>query len=449
MLTPWRSRFILSLLTALLLLPAQAADATFTRLPPGFVDEHQVSGVNHPTAFAWLPDGTMLITSQYGQVFRWKDSGAAISVLNLGNAVCVGSETGLLGIAVDPQFAAGQRFVYLYYTHHRSNGSCNASENRANRLSRFTVNNDLSLGNEHVLLDNIAAQGGNHNGGDVQFDRQGLLYVTVGDAGQDLVNGDSQNGNGNARRLSLLNGKILRINTDGSAPASNPFSGSDSAPCAATGRAPVSRADVSAEKKHKHQNTKAKKRKKRKQRERREERRDLNNASVCREIFATGLRNPYRIAFDPDDSSGAQRFFINDVGGSAWEEIDEGVAGADYGWNLREGRCRTGSTSNCPADNRFVDPIFAYQHSGQCNVITGGAFVPDNAGWPASLRSAYLFADLGCDSIFQIDDQNPGSALTEFAFGDSASHLGFGPDGALYYADYFSGEVNRIRPSGG
>lgn len=446
MLTTWCSRFILSLLAALLFMPPLAADAAFTRLPAGFIDEPRVSGVHHPTSFAWLPDDTMLITSQDGQVFRWKSSGAATSVLNLSNAVCVGSETGLLGIAVDPQFANGQRFVYLYYTHHRGNGSCNASENRANRLSRFTVSGDLSLGSERVLLDNIAARGGNHNGGDVQFDRQGLLYVTVGDAGQDLVNGDSQNGNGNARRLSLLNGKILRINTDGTAPGSNPFTGSDSAPCAATGSAPQSRADIGAEKKHK--NKKAKKRKKRKQRERREARRDLNNASVCREIFATGLRNPYRIAFDPDDTTGAQRFFINDVGGSAWEEINEGVAGADYGWNLREGRCRTGSTSNCPADNRFVDPIFAYTHSGQCSVITGGAFVPDNAGWPVGLRNKYLFADLGCNSIFQIDDQNPGTSLVEFAFGAGASHLDFGPDGALYYADYEAGAVNRIRPTG-
>src|SRR4029078_9366712 len=147
-----------------------------------------------------------------------------------------------------------------------------------------------------------------------------LLYIGVGDGGEDLVTGEGQDRNGNARQLSLLNGKILRINTDGSVPNGNPFTGAGTAPCASTGRAPAASASVQAEKKGR----KAKKQK-RKKRKKRKKRRQLQNASVCQEIFATGLRNPYRLAFDPDSGAGSQRFFINDVGGGSWEEIDQGV----------------------------------------------------------------------------------------------------------------------------
>src|SRR5215208_5041391 len=78
---------------------------------------------------------------------------------------------------------------------------------------------------------------------------------------------------------------------------------------------------------------------------------------ICQEIYATGLRNPFRIAFDPNVGT-EPRFFINDVGGGAWEEVDNGLAGADYGWNVREGPCLTGSQTNCPPDNQFTAPIF-------------------------------------------------------------------------------------------
>ncbi len=426
-----------------LLLPGDVR--AFDPLPAGFSDRVEVGGIEKPTSIAWLPDRTLLSTSQNGQVYR--EGGAAgangVQILDLGNAVCVGSETGLLGLAVDPDFAA-QRFVYLYYTHHKGGGSCNDAANRANRVSRFTMDGAQSLGGEQVLLDNISAKNGNHNGGDLQFGKDGLLYISVGDAGQDLVTGDTGDANGNARRLTLLNGKILRITPEGGIPSSNPFTGPGSAPCAASGRAAASGKGVTAEKRSK----KAKKQKRQKQRKKKKKRRQLQNAPICQEIFATGLRNPYRIAFDPDSGANNQRFFINDVGGSAWEEIDAGAAGADYGWNEREGPCRVGSTTNCAPDNRFTAPLFAYEHKAGCNVITGGAFVPNNSAWPNEWDNRYLFADLGCQKLFYIDEQNPGSTLVPFGTGSGATHLAFGPDGQLYYTDFFSGSVNRIAFTG-
>ncbi|MBL8129536.1 MAG: PQQ-dependent sugar dehydrogenase [Chloroflexia bacterium] len=432
----WRSVLLILMVCLGLVIPAEVAEAEFTNLPNDFDDQLVMGGVSSPTAIAWLPNGTLLAAGQSGQVFRQNGTGAT-SILTL-NAICSGGETGLLGLAVDPEFSSGQRFVYVYYTHHKNSQSCGAPANRANRVSRFTMGNNLTLSGETVLIDNIAARGGNHNGGDLQFGRDGMLYVSVGDSGQDLNTGNGQNNNGNARRMDLLNGKILRVTPEGAIPADNPFVGTDSTTCAANGQARSADVGVHAEKKHKKK--RAKKRKKRKQR--RHQKPPIG--SICGEIFATGLRNPYRIAFDPDDVSGPQRFFITDVGGSAWEEIDNGIAGADYGWNLREGPCKVGSTSDCSPDSRFVEPIHAYKHTNNCSVITGGAFVPDNSNWPSARTSQYLYADLGCDTIFAIKDSNPGATRETFGTGEGASHLAFGPDGALYYTALGDGEVRKI-----
>ncbi len=440
----WRTTFLLMFICLGLTFPAEPVEAAFTFSEPGFSDLPAMTDVPSPTAIAWLPDGTLLATGQAGQVYRENGTGGSSSILNLTSSVCSGGEMGLLGLAVDPAFGPSRQYIYLYYTHKRGSG-CNEAKDRANRVSRFSmVGGNLVPSSERVLIDNIAAKGGNHNGGDLQFGRDGMLYVSVGDSGRDLSTGEGQNGNGNARRLDLLNGKILRVTPDGAIPADNPFAGSGSTTCAATGQARSADGGVHAEKKGK-KNRKAKKRKRAKKRKQRRERRNQNppSASICGEIFATGLRNPYRIAFDPDDNSGPQRFFINDVGGGAWEEIDDAVAGADYGWNLREGPCKVGSTSNCAPDSRFVDPVHAYKHSTGCRTITGGAFVPSTSNWPDEWRTRYLYADFICDQIFWIAENDP-TVRHEFATGEAATHLAFGPDGALYYTALGDGQVRRI-----
>src|SRR6185503_15043327 len=149
---------------------------------------------------------------------------------------------------------------------------------------------------------------------------------------------------------------------DGGVPADNPFQGADSVRCSVTG--------------------------------------GTTAGMKCRETFAWGLRNPFRIAFDPNDLG--SRFFINDVGQNVWEEIDAGTAGADYGWNLREGFCANGSTTNCgPPAAGLTNPLFAYNHADGCASITGGAFVPRGA-WPAEYDGVYLFSDFVCGTIFRL-----------------------------------------------
>src|SRR5207249_3015027 len=167
-----------------------------------------------------------------------------------------------------------------------------------NRVSRFTANGDVALaGSEFVVVDLDNLSGaGNHNGGAIHFGPDGKLYIAVG-----------ENANGaNSQTLSNLLGKMLRINADGTIPTDNPFFNT------ATG----------------------------------------NN----RAIWALGLRNPFTFAFQP----GTGRMFINDVGESTYEEINDGIAGSNYGWPITEG-----PTSN-PA---FRSPIYFYGHDAGCAIV--------------------------------------------------------------------------------
>ena len=278
--------------------PAAAA------VPAGFSDE-LVASIGSPTALAFTPDGRMLVTTQGGTV-RVIQNGSLVATpaVGLATKICTNSERGLLGVAVDPAFASNG-FVFLYYSFNKA-GDCGTGT--VNRVARFVMAGN-TLGSEVVLVDNIPSPAGNHNGGDLQFGKDGALYVSVGDGGCDYPGGTPSGcagANDAARDRHVLLGKVLRIDRNGAIPAGNPFTGTGTARSNA-GAAPV--------------------------------------GQICQETFAWGLRNPFRIAFDPN--AAGTRFHINDVGQNAWEEIDLGTAGADYGWNVREGHCATGSTSSC------------------------------------------------------------------------------------------------------
>ena len=172
----------------------------------------------------------------------------------------------------------------------------------------------------------------------------------------------------------------------------------------------------------------------------------------CQETFAWGLRNPFRMAFDPN--AAGTSFFVNDVGDGAWEEVNAGLAGADYGWNVREGPCANGSQTDCgPAPAGMTNPVHAYSHAASdCHAITGGAFVPAGA-WPSAYDGAYLYGDYTCGKIFQlVPNGSGGFTRTEFSTGvGSVVNMTFGPSAtgqALYYTNYSAGgEVRRIEPT--
>lgn len=258
-----------------------------------------------------------------------------------------------------------------------------------NRVSRFTANGDVAVaGSETVLLDLNNLSATNHNGGAMHFGPDGKLYVAVG-----------ENANApNSQTLANLLGKMLRLNPDPAnlIPNDNPFFNT------ATG----------------------------------------NN----RAIWALGLRNPYTFNFQP----GTGRMFINDVGQNAFEEVNDGIAGSNYGWPLCEGQ---GCSSTPPASYRA--PLFVYGHSGPAPTgcaITGGTFYnPVTPQFPSEYVGRYFFADFCTSFIRTIDPASPATS-TGFASGASSPvDLQVSNDGSLYYLQRGgnNGELRRIQfPAG-
>lgn len=249
-----------------------------------------------------------------------------------------------------------------------------------NRVSRFTANPanpDIALANSEFRIADLPALSGatNHNGGALKFGIDAKLYVAVGD------NNDSAK----APNLSDPFGKLLRFNDDGAIPTDNPFFATQS--------------------------------------------------GQARAIWAYGLRNPFKFAVQP----GSGRIHINDVGQSAWEEINVGAPGANYGWPSTEG------PTNAPG---ISAPAFAYGQSATsppgsgpggfftgCSV-TGGAFYPTTGNFPAIYRGSYFFADFCSATIGRLDLANGNAA---YAFGivggggfSGGVDLLAGVDGALY-----------------
>ena len=244
-----------------------------------------------------------------------------------------------------------------------------------NRISRFTADGDVALaGSEVAILHLNDLTGSNlHNGGAIHFGPDGKLYAAVGD-----------NSTGtNAQTMTNLFGKMLRINSDGTIPTDNPWYGSGSV----TG----------------------------------------NNKA----IWSLGLRNPFTFAFQP----GSGRMFINDVGETSWEEINDGIAGSNYGWP---------STEGTTANPSFRSPIYAYGHGSGC-AITGGAFYnPSSPQFPSSYTGKYFFADYCSGWIRLLDPTN--QSVTTFATGIGLPvDLQVSADGSLYYLFRSGGGVARVQ----
>lgn len=386
-----------------LLTPAAPAAAA-PSLPTGFVDEF-VASADRPTGLAFTPDGRVLIAEEAGRLRVVKDgSPLPAAALDISAKVCSDAERGVMAVVADPAFAVNRQ-IYLYYTW-KKHGSCPYSDplSPVNRVSRFVLgdNSTVDPASEQVLIDNIPAPEGFHIGADLHFGKDGYLYVSTGDGGCDYqLTGNCEALNDASRDQHVLLGKVLRVTSAGGIPPTNPFLGTGTARCNTTGR--------------------------------------TDPGKRCQETYAWGLRNPFRMAFDPNSTG--TRFFVNDVGEITWEEIDLGQAGVDYGWNVREGFCVVGSTSNCGAPPAgMTNPIHAYNHDTGCTSITGGAFVP-NGAWSLAYDGSYLFGDVACGRMFKLDPSGGGGwTQTNFAsgFGDySIVTMTFGPPATnqyLYYA---------------
>jgi glucose/arabinose dehydrogenase len=245
-----------------------------------------------------------------------------------------------------------------------------------NRISRFTAAGDQAQsGSETVLLDLNDLNNDNHNGGALHFGPDGKLYAGVGE------NGTSSN----AQTLTNLLGKLLRLNPDGSVPGDNPLLAQT------TGKNQF--------------------------------------------IWAYGLRNPFTFAFEP----GTGLLLINDVGQNAWEEIDKGQAGANYGWPTSEG-----ATSN-PA---FVSPLYTYPHSGGtvngCAIVGAAFYDPATPAFPATFLHKYLFMDL-CGGWVRTLDPATGTVADWLTGFSSPVDLRVADDGTvLVLAQGGGGTLQRV-----
>src|SRR5262245_52872241 len=298
--------------------------------------------------------------------------------LDVRDRVFAGGERGLLGLAFHPLYFFNGRF-FIYYTR-RPDGAIVVAEYQT------TVDPDVANRAETMLLTIPHPVNANHNGGMLAFGTGGYLYIGVGDGGSA---NDPPN---NAQNIEALLGKILRLNVDTadaaagtlySAPASNPF---------------VGRAG-----------------------------RD--------EIYAFGLRNPWRFSFDRRTS----QQWVGDVGQDRFEEVDTPIpAGGNYGWRVYEGGNCTNTDAPLCTPSRYISPILDYSHgNGRCS-ITGG-YVYRGAG-NALADGTYLYGDYCSGEVFAWDGRSQRVLLNA---GGAVSSFGEDEDGELYVVT-LNGTISKV-----
>jgi glucose/arabinose dehydrogenase len=328
--------------------------------PPHFSREQVGGAITNPTVMAFANDGRIFVAEQSGKL-RVIKNGTLLAASFVTLTVNSNGERGLIGIALDPDFATNN-FIYLYYT-------VNTAPLH-NRISRFTANGDEVLANSEQIileLDNLSGAT-NHNGGALSFGLDGKLYVAIGENATPA----------NAQNLDTYHGKLLRINKDGTAPADNPFNTSG----------------VSEQKKR---------------------------------VWSYGLRNPFTFSVQPITG----KIFLNEVGQSTWEEINDASVGSrNFGWPTTEG-----ATTNAA----FTTPVYSYNHSTGTPTgcaITGGTFFnPTNTNYPTEYIGKYFFQDYCSNWIYWIDPTASLPTATSFgsSVGGSSVSITAAPDGNLYY----------------
>lgn len=341
-------------------------------VPPGFVNEVVVPDITTATTIAFLPDGRMLVGELFETIWVVQPGGNAPDPTPF--LQLDGSNL------VDEQGLMDIRpdpnFAsngYYYVFYTKSF----PSGNNRNRLSRFTASGNGTVANSELVLwqDDLNA-GDEHHAGSIAFGADGKIYFTYGDQ---FIPENSQD-------LSTYRGKVLRINPDGSVPTDNPFYD--------------------------------------------------GNGPNKDPIWAYGLRNPFRMSIDPVTN----RMYIGDVGGNdpstAVEEINLGVAGANYGWPLCEGPC--------PQEPGVTGPIHSYPHDNRDASVTGGV-VYRGTQFPSEYQGSYFFADYvqnwikrltfdGSGNVTGVEGFEPVDGSPDGPYGDPVKLIE-GPDGSLYYVD--------------
>jgi glucose/arabinose dehydrogenase len=347
------------------------------------------TGFSLPVDLAHAGDDNLYVVEKAGRIKVITPGSTTYHVyLDISSIVLSsGSEQGLLGLAFHPNYASNGYF-YVYYT--TGTGSGTSVVARYTRSSNNPLQADAS--SAQVLL-TIPQPYTNHNGGCLKFGPDGYLYISLGDGGSA---GDPQ---ANAQNLNSRLGKLLRIDVNStsgslnySIPSTNPFVG-------------------------------------------------VANAQP--EIWAYGLRNPWRFSFDRLNGD----LWMGDVGQNVWEEINRqpaGVGGQNYGWRCYEGNA-VYNTTGCASASTMTPPVYVYQHvNGDCSV-TGG-FVYRGA-LINSLWGKYLFTDF-CSGLIRALTQTPNNTYNSSNLLDANNnqHVSFGEDryGELYIVQYQVGSILKI-----
>lgn len=375
-------RIILSVALALPLLASAQLN------PVRIALNNWATGLSKPVWVTHAGDDRLFVVQRQGIIKIVADSMQVLPTpfLNIASQVNSNSnEQGLLGLAFDPGYAANG-FFYVYYINGPGSGT--------SRISRFQVSADSNVADaaSEVILYTVPQPFSNHNGGCLQFGPDGYLYCGFGDGGS----GNDPNGNG--QNLGTALGSMIRIdvsqhNSTYAIPPDNPFVGAQ---------------------------------------------------DTLPEIWASGLRNPWRYSFDRLTGD----LWIGDVGQNAWEEVDFWPAGdnsgPNFGWRCREGLVPTPGVdqTGCSASGPFVDPVAVFNHGAQgwCSVI--GGYVYRGPSFPR-LYGKYIFTDY-CKSDFITFGNNYAldTLLSISVNGTSA----FGEDmaGELYVVDHEHGTVKKI-----
>jgi glucose/arabinose dehydrogenase len=316
--------------------------------------------------------GLIFVTEQRGVIYAVAADHPeqALSVfLDITDRVHSGGEEGLLGLAFDPNYPDNGHF-YVYYS---------AASPRRSVVARFSLdpaNPAVASPQSELIVMEIAQPYANHNGGQIVFGPDGYLYIGLGDGGSE---GDPQR---NGQNLGTLLGKILRIDVkDLSAagnykiPADNPF---------------------------------------------------VNTAGARPEIWAYGLRNPWRFSFDKPTGL----LWVGDVGQNHWEEIDVVTKGANYGWNVMEGFHCYSPASGCDQTGLTL-PLFEYDHSQGC-AVTGGYVYRGNK--MPSLQGYYIYGDYCSGNIWALGYRDNTVTGNQLLVKSGLSITSFGEDlsGNLY-----------------
>jgi uncharacterized repeat protein (TIGR03806 family) len=355
--------------------------------------------LNQPTKMLLEPGANprWFVLLKQGQVVTFDpDSATTMDTfidLTASRSLRTNSEGGLLGMAFHPNYP-GTPEIFLSYTINHSGPSMRSV------ISRLVLDDVIAPGagtTEEIIIV-VDQDRDNHNGGDIAFGPDGYLYIGLGDGGGA---GDPLD---RAQDTTSLLGAMLRIDVTGpgaspyAIPPDNPFAGN--ALCGPT----------------------------------------AGNANDCPEIYAWGLRNPWRWSFDPDSGE----LWLADVGQNAWEEVNRIERGGNYGWRCREG-AHDFNTNSCGGG--YIDPLTEYGHS-QGNSITGG-FVYRGAAIP-ELRGRYVFADYGSGRFWALQPDGQGGYVNDQLIDSNVgpTSFGVGPAGELYVTNINAGEILMLSPAG-